>query len=271
MTDLPDPAESARAAGVSIRAISEIADLESAFALFDEIWHPAPDNPPVTVEIMRALATEGGYVAGAFEADRLVGASIGFCGPPRERTLHSHIAGVSEAARGRSVGRALKLHQRAWALERGIGYITWTFDPLVRRNAWFNLVRLGARPVRYLEDFYGGMTDEINAADLSDRLLVSWDLEGSPVAPAPVGDGLVALSAAADGFPDATGSWAPVLLVGLPEDVETLRRASPDAARAWRLAVRETLGSLMAAGAQVVGFDKDGGYVVRTESEGAGS
>jgi predicted GNAT superfamily acetyltransferase len=268
MTHPTEAAEAARAAGVSIREISEIVDLESAFAVFDEIWHPAPDNPPVTVEVMRALATEGGYVAGVFDADLLVGASVGFCGPPRERSLHSHIAGVSAAVRGRSVGRALKLHQRAWALDRGIAHITWTFDPLVRRNAWFNLARLGAVPVRYMPNFYGGMSDAINADDESDRLLVRWDLEAAAGAAPGAGGGVVALTVSPDGFPEVTGRSAPVLLVGLPADIESLRGEAPDTARAWRFAVRDTLGTLMAAGGRVVGFDRDGGYVVSTTQEG---
>ena len=54
--------------------------------------------------------------------------------------------------------------------------VTWTYDPLIRRNAFFNLTRLGARPVEYLVDFYGEMTDAINAGQGSDRLMLHWDL-----------------------------------------------------------------------------------------------
>ena len=45
------------------------------------------------------------------------------------------------------------------------------FDPLVRRNARLNLVRLGADVTDYLPDFYGAMDDAVNAGDRSDRLL----------------------------------------------------------------------------------------------------
>ena len=255
-------------AGVQLRELTELADLAAACALFDEIWRPAPDNPPVTAELMRALASGGGYVAGAFEGDRLVAASAGFCGPPRERSLHSHIAGVSAAVRGRAVGRALKLHQRDWAIARGIAHITWTFDPLVRRNAWFNLARLGAVPVAYKANFYGGMHDAINGDDESDRLLVRWDLE-APAVGAPAADGAaVALAAGPDGGPVATGTVGSAVLVGVPQDIEALRGERPEVARAWRLALRRTLGGLMLAGASVVGFDRDGGYVVHTREDG---
>lgn len=267
MTDMTDFKAAVGAAGVQIRELTDLADMTAACALFTEIWRPAPDNPPVTAELMRALASGGGYVAGAFDGGRLVAASAGFCGPPRERSLHSHIAGVAASARGRAVGRALKLHQRGWALERGIDHITWTFDPLVRRNAWFNLTRLGARPVAYLPDFYGGMHDAINGDDETDRLLVRWDLELPRPDRASAEGAAVVLSAGPGGSPSAVEVAAATVLVGLPDDIETLRRERPEVARAWRLAVRRALGGLMLAGASVVGFDRDGGYVVRTRQQ----
>ena len=89
----------------------------------------------------------------------MLGACIGFFGPPAHAELHSHIAGVRPAGLGRSVGFALKVHQRAWCLRRDVRVIAWTYDPLIRRNAYFNLVKLGARPAEYLRNFYGVMDD----------------------------------------------------------------------------------------------------------------
>jgi hypothetical protein len=71
---------------------------------------------------------------------------------PRESALHSHVTGVVDSMRHAGVGRAIKLHQRDWAAERGLDWITWTFDPLVRRNAWFNIAILGADVHSYLPD-----------------------------------------------------------------------------------------------------------------------
>src|SRR5699024_8773798 len=106
---------------------------------YDRIWRPDPANPPVTTELLRALTKAGNYVTGAYDGAELIGACVGFFGEPAGAALHSHIAGVTGAARGRHVGFALKLHQRAWALRRGVREIAWTFDPLIRRNAYFNL------------------------------------------------------------------------------------------------------------------------------------
>jgi predicted GNAT superfamily acetyltransferase len=175
---------------------------------------------------------------------------------------------VSASVQGRGVGLALKLRQRAWGLDHGVRSIGWTFDPLVRRNAHFNLAKLGARPVEYLTDFYGPMTDGINGEDASDRLLVSWRLDRPLPAPGstPAYDGRqVLVHVPDDGVPLVTESDAPLVAVPTPADVEALRRTSPVAASAWRLAVRSTLAAELAAGSTVAGLDRAGNYLVARE------
>src|SRR5581483_10885895 len=86
------------------------------------------------------------------------------------------ITGVVGAHQGAHLGYELKQHQRTWALDRGLTAIEWTFDPLVRRNAYFNLVKLGAEIIRYEPDFYGPMRDATNAGDESDRVVTRWKL-----------------------------------------------------------------------------------------------
>ena len=63
-------------------------------------------------------------------------------------------------------------------MRAGMAKIVWTFDPLVRRNAMFNLARLGARATRYEVDFYGPVRDAINGEDETDRLVVEWATSG---------------------------------------------------------------------------------------------
>ncbi|WP_219466647.1 GNAT family N-acetyltransferase [Nonomuraea rhizosphaerae] len=247
--------EAAKRSGVTIRELHEISEFLDVYRLFDDIWHPDPRNAPVSVELMIGFAHAGGYVAGAYEGEELVGASVGF--RAADQALHSHVTG---AAIGRGIGYALKLHQREWCLERGLTSVTWTFDPLVRRNARFNLAKLGARPRRYLKEFYGAMADAINEGDPSDRLMAVWRLDGPAAQPS---RGPYAQGVGTDGNRPVIGPVAgPAVLVATPYDVETLRRADPEAARAWRLAVREVLGGLMADGARVTGFTGDGEYVV---------
>lgn len=261
----------ARAAGVTVREVADLRGLADVVDLLAGIWGRGA-NPPMSLELLRALTKAGNYVGGAFQGDRLVGACVGFFHAPAEDALHSHIAGVSPAATGRSVGFALKLHQRSWALLRGVSDVVWTFDPLVRRNAHFNLVKLGTQAVEYLPNFYGAMADDINGADDTDRLLVRWVLRdpavheacaGTPVRPPVDAHAVAALAVGPDGLPVRGRLDATTSLVRVPADIEALRRTDPAAAQQWRLAVREVLTALGADGARVVGLDAGGGYVVR--------
>ena len=110
----------------------------------------------------------------------MVGASVAFFTEPLGAAMHSHITGVLPGTAGRGVGAALKWHQRQWALERGLSRITWTYDPLIARNSYFNLARLGARPDTYFVDFYGLMNDGPNRGQPTDRMQVVWDLSAQP-------------------------------------------------------------------------------------------
>ncbi|MET9341110.1 GNAT family N-acetyltransferase [Nonomuraea sp. NPDC003804] len=238
-----------------IRELHSLEEFGEAFAVFTGIWGFEQSNQPINPELMRALAHAGNYVAGAYEGTRMVGASVAFFA--EGGALHSHITG---AVTGRGVGFALKQHQRAWALARGINRVTWTYDPLVRRNAHFNLAKLGARPEEYLPGFYGVMQDAVNRGDESDRLLAVWRLAEPPV-PCTVEGAGVALKEE-DGRPVAGDTDAKVLLVAVPADVEALRRRDPGTAKAWRHAVREVLGGLLEDGARVTGFHMKSHYVV---------
>jgi predicted GNAT superfamily acetyltransferase len=229
--------------------------------LFEEVWRPAEgDPPPVTAGLLRALAHSGAYVVGAFAGTQMVGASAGFFTAPPGPALHSHITGVAPGAEQRGIGFALKVHQRAWALARGVPEVVWTFDPLVARNAWFNLAKLGALPTAYLEDFYGPMTDAINAGMASDRLLLTWRLRdpavaaacaGTPARPDVPAGAEPALEVGAELEPVAARTGAAAVTVAVPPDLERLEAGSR---RAWRAAVREALGGRLAEGAAVTGF-----------------
>jgi predicted GNAT superfamily acetyltransferase len=268
----PDPPEPTRAAvaaaaaaDVVVRELHEMERLQTVRRLFEDVWRPAEGSPPpVTAELLRALAHGGNYVAGAFAGSRLVGASVGFFTAPPDPALHSHITGVAPDGQRRGVGFALKVHQRAWAAARGVGRVVWTFDPLVARNAWFNLAKLGAVADAYLEDFYGPMTDAINAGMASDRLLVAWPLADPAVAAACAGrprqpgpgarSAPAALTAGPDLAPVVHAVDAPAVTVAVPPDVEGL---DPQRRRAWRRAVRDCLGGRLAAGGTVTGYLRD--------------
>jgi predicted GNAT superfamily acetyltransferase len=263
---VPEAAEVARAAGIELREVDDFAGFAAVRELFDDIWRPDPGNPHVTTELLRAMTKAGNYLTAAYRGTRMVGACVAFFGPPLQTTMHSHIAGVAPDSAGRGVGYALKLHQRAWALERGVRTISWTFDPLVGRNAYFNLVKLGAVAAEYLPDFYGSMHDGINSGDETDRLLVRWELDSPGPGAVSAPGAVIAVGRGPDGGP-VTGSLdGDHLLVAVPADVEALRATDPAQARRWRTAVREALVPLLADGARIVGFDKAGSYVLRRDA-----
>ncbi|WP_271217801.1 GNAT family N-acetyltransferase [Streptosporangium carneum] len=249
--------------GVRLLSLRGTSDLQRADRLLRRIWGTRPgDDPPLGVDVMCALAHTGGYVGGAFLEGELVAVSVGFLASGR--TLHSHVAGVAPEAQGRGVGLALKEHQRAWAAERGLDAISWTFDPLVRRNAYFNLSRLGATVVEYLPDFYGPMSDGINDGDVSDRLFVTWPVTPAP-GPVPVPEP-EALAAAAPILEETgavrDGEGAPSLRCATPPDVERLREDDPGAARHWRAALGGALGGALADGYRITGFTRSGWYLL---------
>ncbi|HEY0239110.1 MAG TPA: GNAT family N-acetyltransferase, partial [Friedmanniella sp.] len=169
-------------AGVTVRDL-DADEMTEASALLAQVWRTGPRESPMEPGLLVALGFAGNYVSGAFDPDgTMVGACAGFLGAPLGGLLHSHVAAVRPGT-ARGTGTALKLHQRAWCAARGIGVIAWTYDPLIARNAWFNLGRLGAHVEAYLVDFYGKMDDGLNAGEESDRLLVHWPVEPREVAP----------------------------------------------------------------------------------------
>lgn len=271
-------ASAASAAGVSIRLLDDVEDFTRVSDLFQGIWTKQGEASPVNVETLRALSKAGSYVGGAFDGDELVGACFGFFASPGRRALHSHIAGVSGRMRGRSVGFALKVHQRAWALAEGLDEISWTFDPLISRNAHFNLVKLAAEPTSYHRNFYGHMADALNGADDTDRMLVTWYLHdprvvaatgGAPWAPDPsVADAVPLLSVGDDLAPVHTPTDARLVRVALPRDIEALRVSDPDRATRWRLALRATLGDLLDVRGRVLSFDRSGAYTIDRGGQG---
>lgn len=262
-------------AGVKIENLERLQDIKAAADLWHRVWE-RDGEPPVTSDMLRALSHAENYLSGAFVDGLLVAALIGFYGAEHGAFyLHSHILGVESTTRTRGVGFAVKQHQRAWALDRGITQIKWTFDPLVRANGYFNISKLAAEGVGYLEDFYGAMPDTINSGDQSDRIFVSWDLLSPRVERAAAGhpdeldlaaalrDGaVVALSMGDDGGPVPGVDGDGYLVCQTPLDIVGLRRQNPTLATSWRPAVRAVMGGAFDRGLALRGMNRAGWYLL---------
>ena len=246
---------------MEVREIESIDEILRAERLFTLVWGSAEAMPS---NLMRALSHTGNYVAGAFRDGELLGASVAFAWGA-EPALHSHISGVIPGSQGHGVGYALKLHQRSWAAERGIGRITWTFDPLIRRNAWFNLVKLGARVDGFHPDFYGPMEDGINGGDPTDRCVVTWLVDPKPGVSAAPASPLIVLAEGSSGEPVVLGEPAGSDVVGcqIPADVIELRTRNPGLAREWRLALRQTMGAAIESGYVATSITREGCYLLQ--------
>jgi len=231
-----------------IRLAHSPADAAVISAVFDEVWSV---KTMVSPEIIVASLHNGGYGAIVESAGVPIGAAFALVGVPLAGetgpNLHSHAAGVVAHRAGHGIGEAIKLHQWRWAKDNGFATVTWTFDPLVRRNAWFNIVKLGVRVLGYHTNFYGELDDGINAGEQSDRVLVRWEVAalGEPHRAAFIEVG-----------PDD-------IVIPTPSDIESLRLRDREESTRWRDVQRAAFLDAQSRGAVVVGLNEEYDYVLR--------
>jgi predicted GNAT superfamily acetyltransferase len=250
MTTVLEPLASARAfaaksadrAATTLRTLSSKDEFAAASDLLAGIWGTRRDASPLTSDLLRSLSHADACVTGAIAGNEVVGVAVAISGPPMSEVMYSLIAGVKPSFAGRGVGIALKYAQRVWSLERGAQRMLWTYDPLIRRNAHFNLVRLGAQVQDYVPDFYPPMHDSLNRADRTDRICVSWNLATAAQQAPPIDDGPVALGVGENGNPQLTGiDPQPGMRVWIPSDIEAMRVQDIELAMRWRVSMAEVL------------------------------
>ncbi|WP_243726964.1 hypothetical protein [Actinocrispum wychmicini] len=245
-------------AGVRIQPAEDLATLRLVSRFLADVWQTPASRSPLPPDVLRAFVHAGGAVHYARDEDGITAASALIFGPPASSAVYSTIAATRTSGHG--VGFALKQAQRAWALDRGATTMVWTFDPLVSRNAHFNLGKLGATAVEYTVDFYGRIDDGVNTDDETDRLTAVWPLAEPPPGPrADFGSAELDPRPAPDGEPftarDETGHWCRV-----PLDIVALRRQDQPLAAEWRAAVRDALLPVFDAGFTATGFSRSGWY-----------
>lgn len=268
--------QSARAAAaghVRVGLAGDVPRLKAVAEFFARVWLTPAGRPPLAADVLRSIVHAGGAVHVAHNGSGIAGACAAIFRPPATRSVYSLIAAAGSSDRG--VGFALKQAQRAWALEHGARSMVWTFDPLVSRNARFNLVKLGALASDYAVDFYGPLDDGIDGHDETDRLTAVWPLTGARTAAAAggryaetvgpdLGRAELDPGRAPDGGPltarDETARWCRV-----PTDIVAIRRQDQPAAARWRSAVREVLLAAFADGFTATGMSRDGWYRLTRE------
>ena len=162
----------------TIRLLETPEDMAAVEGLQREVW-PGSETDVVPAHMLITAIHNGGLVLGAFVGERMVGFIFGFPGlektPDGPRAKHcSHMMGIRPDSRDSGIGFALKRAQWQMVRHQGLDHITWTYDPLMSRNAYLNIARLGAVCSTYRRSEYGEMRDGLNLGLPSDRFQVDW-------------------------------------------------------------------------------------------------
>jgi predicted GNAT superfamily acetyltransferase len=261
----------AGAATFTIRPLTTQPELRSCLALQHATWGQSFTEavPPSILKISQRM---GGIAAGAFDRDgELLGFVFGLTGPENGRLVHwSDMLAVRSDAHGRGIGTALKQWQRDQAAAVGADVIYWTYDPLVARNGYINLMKLEALLSEYVEDMYGESDSDLHRGLGTDRFVVAWPLREIPESldhrrrrrqtavnmadSAPVINDIPGADRTQAGrHPSGTSDeTAPALAVAVPRDILSIQNSSLDLAAEWRRSTRPAFIDAMARGYEVV-------------------
>ena len=231
---------------IQVRELDNLQDQDFGRNIFDITWS-MDAGTEITPNLLQAMVHSGSYLSGAFIDNKIVGAAFAFPATNGGLHLHSHMTAVLPDFRDKGVGYALKIDQWNWAKKKNYPNLSWTFDPLVRRNAKLNIAKLGVDISDYYPNFYGAMPDALNAGDESDRLMVSWRTD----ADAPKARELITKPETAD------------ILIEIPEDIVAIRSRNQSESMKWRRQVREQFTAAFEKNGKVIGFSANNEYVVR--------
>ena len=231
---------------IEVRELENLQDQDSGRKIFDLTW-AMDTGTEITPNLLQAMVHSGAYLSGAFIENKIVGAAFAFPATNNGLHFHSHMTAVLDEYRDKGVGYALKIDQWNWAKKHKYSHLSWTFDPLVRRNAKLNIVKLGVDISAYYPNFYGEMPDALNAGDESDRLMVSWSTDIDE----PKARELITHPNPGD------------ILIEIPEDIVAIRSKNQSESMKWRRQVRDQFLAAFEKNGTVIGFSANNEYVVQ--------
>jgi predicted GNAT superfamily acetyltransferase len=237
--------------GIMIRPLQEVEEMSICVGLQRRVWGYA-EIDTVPDQIFIVARESGGQVLAAFHEDKAIGFALAFAGVHGGKIhLHSHMVAVLPEFQDRGVGRMLKLAQRDDAILRGIDLIEWTFDPLQLKNAYFNLMRLGAIVRRYIPNAYGRTSSPLHAGLPTDRLVAEWWVRSARVQELLEGR-------TPESGPDR-------VRIRIPVEIRQITSTNPVEAERIQSGVRSQFERHIAEGCAAVGFEYDaeqGSYVL---------
>lgn len=229
----------------TIRPCETVEEFANCVVLQREIWG-YPDHEIYPARMFLNISRNGGHVLGAFTSEgSMAGVVVSVPAWHKvHRYFHSLLLGVLPEHENQGLGRMLKIAQRKAALRAGIEYIEWTFDPLRAKNAYFNIVRLGAIVRRYCPNYYGPVQSRLQRRLPSDRLIAEWPLKSARVTRALAGK---------DPRPVRK---APTAEVAIPVNLDDLLSRRSSRAREWQSYVRASLQDCFSRNLAITGFEK---------------
>lgn len=188
----------------------------------------------------------GGFTLGAFAEDngRLLGFAHALAAFDEQRQpyYYSQMLAVAPELQNSGIGMKLKFAQRAWALQHGLSLMVWTFDPVQSRNAYLNIVKLGAVVRKYKVNYYGNYsTSTLHRGLDTDRLLAEWWLASPRVQQA-------------EALGSSENPPAPVATIEVPLEMEALKARDLDEARRWQEKIRTAFVQYLHDGLYCAGF-----------------
>lgn len=163
---------------IELKVLQTAEEIKPVEELQKLVW-PGSDIEVVPMHMLVTVAQNSGLLIGAYYQEQLIGFVYGFIGLYHQSEISqlkhcSHMLGVHPDYRDTGVGAKLKRAQWQLVRQQGMELITWTYDPLESRNAYFNIAKLGAICNTYKRNHYGEMGDNLNAGVPSDRFQVDW-------------------------------------------------------------------------------------------------
>jgi len=255
-----DQVTDARSGGIVIRDCATLEEYLECVAIQEETWGRG-FSERVPAAILRVTQRVGGVTAAAFDAHgRMLGFVFGMTGVQGHELVHwSDMLAVRPEARGRHLGERLKHYQRDKVCTLGVSRMMWTFDPLVSRNAHFNINRLGAVPTEYAVNMYGTTRSALHGVLPTDRFIVAWDCAASTPRATRDENGAYADAPLLNPVSNGTPSYSDVdnavrLRVQIPVDIQPILQDQPALATRWRDVTRRAFAERLAAGYSVTAF-----------------
>jgi len=266
-----------------IRPIETVAEFQAVQTVQRQTFGFGPEDTVMHLPMMVALQKYGGQVLGAFcpKADggeELIGFTLAFVGKDevsREYFLYSQLAAALTEWQSQGVGLALKAAQREGALAQSYGLMRWSYDPLLARNAYFNLAKLGGVARLYTPNMYGTGRGELFGQLDTDRLTIDWELASTrvierlelaksgekpylPLAEYNTPPDLVEVRWLAQNIPAVFNIFleqtAPTLKLEIPYQYKQVQEFDFGVAEEWRSQTRAIFSYYLAAGYQVSDF-----------------